>query len=199
MLPIIAGALIAGGSSIVGGLLSGAFSSRQATMNRNFQERMSNTSYQRSMADMRAAGLNPILAYKTGGASTPSGAQGSMPDPITPGINSALAVTRQNAEVKNIKQTTKVGVQDEKQKRAELIMYGPRLRTAQAESKIREHEVNTAAANASTAKSQAMVALNARNWAKSKTGKTMYEIERVLNALNPFSGPPPRPSANPAR
>lgn len=53
------------------------WSAGQAERQMDFQERLSGTAYQRAMSDMRSAGLNPILAYAQGGASTPGGAMGT--------------------------------------------------------------------------------------------------------------------------
>jgi len=58
--------------------LSQLYNTAEAQKSRDWQEEMSNTAYQRAMADMRAAGLNPIMAFAQGGASTPGGAQGSI-------------------------------------------------------------------------------------------------------------------------
>jgi hypothetical protein len=95
MLPLIAGAVpaasaVAAGASLFGGMQSNASSAHQARQMMEFQRQMSNTQWQRGVADMKAAGINPMLSFMEGGASAPQGAMASQSDVVTPAVNSAL-------------------------------------------------------------------------------------------------------------
>lgn len=72
----------AGGGALAGAALSSALQARSARKQMAFQERMSDTSYQRAVKDMRAAGINPMLAAQKGGASTPPGAGMGVTNPM---------------------------------------------------------------------------------------------------------------------
>jgi len=119
-----------------------------------FQERMSSTSYQRAVEDLGKAGLNPMLAYAHGGASTPAGAQANIEDTITPAIQTGQAAYRA---------TTEASV---RRAQVEDITAAAGLKTQQtAESAAKTHESQTQAVlnNALASKAEADTVTSAKH------------------------------------
>lgn len=178
--------MITGGANLLGGIFSAntsaentqaniaaqqqmqnqteAFNAQEAEKNRVWQQQMSSTAYQRAQADMKAAGLNPILAAGGSGASTPSGSTASVGSPnmalsqktspfanlgdaVNKVVSSAVqakTLDKMTEEIGNLKATgAKIAAEtaSEAERPAEIAARAG-LTSAQ-EAKTREETVNT--------------------------------------------------------
>lgn len=87
-------------STLIGGRAQNVASAEAAQRQMDFQREMSDTSYQRQIKDLEAAGVNPMLVTKLGGASTPVGAMPSFVNPSAMAAQSFSAVQSSGAAAK---------------------------------------------------------------------------------------------------
>ena len=176
------------------------FNSAEAEKSRKWQEEMSNSQYQRSVSDMTAAGLNPMLAYMKGGAGTPSGATASggsasagslnRMNNVFDGISNSAATARlinaqvqkAEAEAENVQADTAVKLATEPNVRADTDVKVNSAAKVQADTALSRAEAEKIAYQAADIlqdieESRSRVELNSANQklVSNLTGKAAAE------------------------
>ena len=154
--------------------------------NRFFKQR-----YQRTMVDMRKAGLNPILAYRQGaGSGAPAaggGGIGGTPQGVRASIHSGLKF---KTEMKILKAQKDQIESDTFRNYSQAHQAGA---MAQTTDEIRAAQVQSAVAEARRKRAGLPMLEADRDFYGTPAGKWFRFGERVKGLINPFSGKSARP------
>jgi hypothetical protein len=124
----------AGGA--LGAMGSQDFNAEQAQQNRSFQENMANTSMQRRVEDLKAAGLSPMLAYSQGGAAVPTGSQASSAANVGEASASAGSTARQ-VNINRESAISQIELQDQQRN-----LLGSQALNQDADTAIKQYELS---------------------------------------------------------
>jgi hypothetical protein len=161
--------LIAGGFSFAGGERANSANAAIARANNAWATEMSNTAYQRQTADMKAAGLNPMLAFGANGASTPSPSQYSASDTVSPAVSSVQAARRLSADLELTENMAKT-------ERSKFFLNEAMMHKAQSERRLLE--TNTALAASQLPKAQNLASVES-----GKMAKVLAHVDRFMQSL----------------
>jgi hypothetical protein len=118
----------AGGLNYLGQKDANSTNMQLAQNQMDFQREMSNTSYQRGVEDMKKAGLNPMLAYSKGGATTPGGASTTVQNKFSGAVQAAQAQQLQNESIKQIQSQTMLNNSTAAKTQADTLLSQQELR-----------------------------------------------------------------------
>lgn len=202
VLPIpILGALIGGGASLLGGMMQNSAAQNAAAKQMEFQKEMSDTSYQRAMEDMRKAGLNPILAYKQGGAAVtpgstyvPSNIGAAAAEGASKGVSSAVQAQQAQSQIEAIQAQTASNLESVNTQKAQQAQSIAQAGLASAQRvQALEGALNTAAQthilnlDVASARARAQVGQTDEEFYKTPFGQFLRNIDRIGTSINPMT------------
>ena len=117
------GALASAAAGAYGAKKSAQVSQQNAREQRAWQTQMSNTAHTREIADLRNAGLNPILSSKNSGAPTGAGAMAQTPD-FSKSYGSAVSNALMIAQTRKTNAEATIVEDHQNQAKLESELYG---------------------------------------------------------------------------
>jgi len=177
-------ALIGGVASAGGAMLANAQADAASKRQMDFQKETLQHQYQWGMADMKSAGLNPILAYRQGGAGsaggssyTPQNVGAAAVQGGSTAVSSAIQARAQESQLENIAADTSLKQAQDKTQAALQV---------QALASAQQANANSALAVTQAAKTRAEIGILGEQLSSARAQAARAEIDQKLLDANPW-------------